>query len=294
VSGSRARWWWLASVLVVVIAAGVLVVNCPRARRLVSRYWPTPARSLDTPPASTPVPGDEIEPLTFSLQPQPPAVTPDFLTAGAPVVYVFYWLPDLTTLSPPRLQWWRDGQALAPVPPEQISQRRQGGGVRGAATLPAPDGSLPAGIYEVTVTVGDREISGSFAALWGADEIIAQQPPASATMTIEQIVIAEGIQSDGSPRDPRAKLREGPRRLYLVFAFARAEPGSAVLVKWYANGQPIQGGGREVVLPTTHGWAHGWVETSDPQGLPPAEYRATVMLAGDDHELGAAGIVITP
>jgi hypothetical protein len=291
---SLSRRGWLLLVGLVVVAGGVVLVASRYPNRLPTS-WPVWGRPPVPDPAEAPaaVPPGEIEPLVLSLEPQPPAVTPDLLAAGAPVVYAFYWFPNLPEPAAPRLQWSRDGEDLGSLPADRVNQISVAGGVRGSATLPAPGGSLPAGIYEVQITVGTRTVGGSFVAVWGADEIVTQQSPATAEMSVTQAVIAAGVKADGSPQGPLKTLRDGRQRVYLVFAFQNAEPGSAVVVKWSANGHALSGAGREVVLPAAAGWGHAWLQAQGPEGLPAAEYRATVMLAGDDRELAAATVQVT-
>ncbi len=256
------------------------------------------ARSLSR-EAEAPPPGQALSPtasrreaapsgpLVFDTSPQRPEATPALLPAGVAAVYLFY---DLTAASAPaQVRWSRNGQPLATVANEDIQPESQDAS-RGVAVLRPPGGSLLPGLYEAEVTAGEERLTATFQAAWGAQEILAQPAPAAAEVQVSQVAITRGIGRSGTPEQPLKTIRPTEGRLYFVFRYEQAEPGIALTVKWFLSGEELTAARREVVLPSSAGWAHAWAEVQP--AWPPGECRVVVYVSGDAAELASASATV--
>lgn len=273
---------------------GLLLVGlCTGA--IIGRHYSSVAGDASPPAAAqrllrlvTP-PTPEAE-ITFSTTDARPAATPDLLPAGAPTVYVSYDLPGAKSAELPRVKWSRDGKPQPPVPPDAMNPD-EGGRRAGMVSLAATGGKLTPGIYEVELAFGGEKFAASFVCAWGAEAIAGQAAPSDAEAAISEMVTAAAIKPDGSPLRPQ-KSFPGNQRVYAVFHFAKAEPGSAVLVKWYGGEQVIPSATREVILPAAEGHANAWLEAPFTSPLPPGTYRAVVTMVADDKALATARFAV--
>lgn len=227
----------------------------------------------------------------FSPTPDFPSASPDLLASRLPAVYFFYDLPRLNVSAPPKITWSRDGHSLGSVPPSSITT-----GLAGPQTatvvLRPPDGALKPGIYEVELAFPTVHLAASFVAADDAAAIMAQPTPRDAELKISEAATASAIDRTGRPVGARTSF-SGAERIYLAFHFTQAEPSSAVIIHWYAGGIELTEARREVVLPSSEGWAHGWLQALPGSPLPPHEYRATVSLSADSKEIAAVQFIVT-
>jgi hypothetical protein len=232
--------------------------------------------------------GPPEEKLLFSSAPTAPTVPVDLLPAGIPVVYAFYELPDVRTAGLPKAQWSKNGVIKGQIPAASITPAAEPGS--GMIALRAPEGAFAPGVYEVEVAFEGSKVAGSFVTAWAAEAIIGQPAPRDAEVVIKDACFATAVGTDGKPQPPR-KTFYGTDRIYFVFRYGQAEPGSTVQVKWYGANEAIESAEREVLLPSVAGWAHAWLQAPMP-GLPPGQYRAAVCMSSDTHELtgGSFGI----
>jgi len=150
---------------------------------------------------------------------------------------------------------------------------------RATAVLAAPAGGLQPGLYEVTASSGGRRETATFLVVAGAAEIIGQTAPAEAEVLLSKGVIAGGVAADGKPTKSLKEIRDPAARLWLVFRYDQAEPGTSLTVRWFSNNVPLPGATRELALRGAAGWAHAWLQASP--RLPAGTLRAEVTLTGD-------------
>lgn len=229
------------------------------------------------------------ERIVFSASPTPPALSPDLLPAGVPMIYCFYDVPSVKKPGSPVVTLSRDGKKTGQVPAADIVAGSRPG--VGTLTLKA-QGGFQAGIYEVELQFADSRVLASFVAAQKAEAILGQATPRDAEVAISPPVFASGVGADGKPRKPQTAFG-GQDKVFFVFQFDQAEPGSAVQVKWYGGQERIESATHEVLLPSVKGWAHAWLQAPAP-GLPPGRYRAAINMSSDPHELASAEFTITP
>lgn len=227
-------------------------------------------------------------PIVFSTSPRRPETTPALIPAGVPVVYMFY---DLNREGShlPTISWLCNGRALGNVANHDLRPDPEAPG-RGMVLLRAPNGSLAPGLYEVQLTVGGESFLASFQAAWGAEEILQQPVPPAVELRVREATLARGVRADGRPQSPLKVVSPDCGRLYFVFRYEQAEPGIALTVRWFMAAQELAAARREVVLPSTAGWAHAWVEPSGE--WPSGEWRVVAYVSGDTQEVASATIVI--
>lgn len=246
----------------------------------------SPAETPGLPSAETP----QSLPVVFSTSPEPADATPALLPAGVPVIYLFYRLGGgEATDTPSRVRWSRNGQPLPDVIHQDIQPDPDTPG-RGTVLLRPPNRSLPPGLYEAELSVGEARLAASFQAAWGAEEILQQPVPAAAEVKLSRAAMATGVKRDGSPERRLRTIGPDYGRLYFVFRFEQAEPGIALTVKWFVAGEELVAARQEVVLPATAGWGHAWAE-AQPEWLP-GEWRAVAYVSGDSEELASAVVTV--
>lgn len=230
------------------------------------------------------------EKLVFSVTPTQPAYTADLLPAGATVMYGFYDLPGVHVSGAPVVRWSRDGKPMGALPASAVAAATRRG--RGTITLRAPAGGFTPGIYEVEVAFAGTKFNGSFVTAWAAEVIASQPAPRDAEVVIANAVSAPAVTPDGKANKPQ-KAFWGSQRIYFVFHYSQAEPGSTIQIKWYGGQQQIQSATSEVLLPSVEGWANGWLQAPFP-GLPAGAYHATLNMSGDAKELSRTDFTIAP
>lgn len=272
--------------LVLLVAAGLALGTGLALRRPASA--PTMASPLAQRVLEAVGAVEPEEKLVFALTPTQPAIIPDLLPAGAPVVYAFYELPGVTSATAPTMTLSRDGKSQGPVPASQAVAGSKPG--TGTIALRAPSGGFLPGIYELELTFPETKVTGSFVTTLAAEAIASQPAPKDAEVAISNATFAPAVTPDGKVNKPQ-KSFWGSQRVYLVFYYAQAEPGSTVQIKWYGGQQQIDSATSEVLLPSVSGWANGWLQAPYP-GLPPGDYHATVNMSSDPKELGSADFTI--
>lgn len=222
------------------------------------------------------------DPIVVGAGPRRPERAADMFASGLPRLYAFL-APDpgvipaslkvvVRRLTPP----------AGDLPPPRIAV--DPADPRGAiATLSAPSGGFSPGLYEISCTAGAAHQSATFLVVQGAEAIIGQTAPAEAEAVLTKGCLALAVKPDGSPERPVRQIAQPAARIYLVFYYARAEPGTALTVRWSLNGQALPQASREVTLRGAEGWAHAWIQAS--AGLPAGHLRASVRLTGDEEEL---------
>ncbi|NPV46309.1 MAG: hypothetical protein HPY69_05100 [Armatimonadetes bacterium] len=224
-------------------------------------------------------------PIVFDTTPRRPRTTPSLLPAGVPLVYLFYDLTDQASSAPSSVSWLRNGVQLGRVANSDI-RPDPGNPGHGMVLLRAPNGSLPPGLYEVRLTVAGERLLASFQVAWGAQDILQQPIPPAVELQVRQVTLARGVKPDGRPHSPVEAVSPDCGRLYFVFRYEQAEPGLAVSVRWFMATQELETARREVVLPSTAGWAHAWVE---PEGdWPSGPWRVAAYVSGDTQEIASA------
>ena len=256
------------------------LIGCATAGLL--RVSSTPfATVLQTPPAGrAPIP-PLPEGVKFSATPQEPPSTPDLLPAGVPAVYAFYNLPDAARGGVQGAAWSMNGKRLGAIPASDLRPEAHRAD-RGVVTLRAPTGKLQPGFYELALRGERRTFRASFAAADNAAAILSQPAPADAALSIPQHTTALGVGSSGEPLRATGKVG-GKERVYYVLRYEGAEPGMAISIRWWRGTTELKAARREVVLPSTSGWANAWVQSES--GLPPGAYSVSAMTSGDPHEL---------
>jgi hypothetical protein len=229
----------------------------------------------------------------FATRDQRPPVTPDLIPAGIPAVFLFYDLPDGLPGAKASVRWWRDGRLLGSVAQGDIMPA-SGRGTGGRAVLRAPGGSLGPGLYEAEVAAGATRAVATCMVTWGAEQVLQQPAPVAAEMQVSDATLTSRVRPDGSPGDRLVRVMDGASRLYFVFRYRQAEPGTSVTVKWFLSGEALAGATRELGLSSDAGWAHAWVEVRP--ALPAGPCRAVAYLTGDDAQLAAAeaAVMATP
>ncbi|MEI6500117.1 MAG: hypothetical protein WCP21_03715, partial [Armatimonadota bacterium] len=204
------------------------------------------------------------------------------------VIYCFYEIPGVKTPGAPVAMLSKDGKRTGPVPAADITTGTQPG--TGTLALRVRGGFQP-GVYEVELQFADSRVMASFVAAKGADAILAEPAPKDAQVTINAGVFASAVGAEGRPAKPKVAFA-GVDKVFFVFQYDQAEPGSAVQVKWYGGQDIIETATREVLLPSVKGWANAWLQ-APPPGLPPGKYRAAVNMSSDPHELAGAEFVVS-
>jgi hypothetical protein len=264
----------LALALGALIGAGAAYFNSTNVGA-AAPFQPTAPGTL------APEPVANREGITFSGIPQEPPVTPDLLSAGVPLVYAFYNLPETARSGISAAMWRLNGKSVGAVPRTDI-QPDAGRPGHGTVLLRATKGKLPAGVYELELQTQRRRFRASFVAAEDASAVIAQQAPADAVLTIQQHVVARGVGDKGEPLRPTSRVG-GKERVYYVLRYQGAEPGMAIGVTWWLERTEIKAVRREVVLRSTSGWAHAWLQADS--GLPAGAYHVSATTAGDTQEL---------
>lgn len=231
------------------------------------------------------LPPQEEAGILFSATDAKPAANPCLLPAGLPAVYAFYEAPGHQGAGRPEVKWTRDGQVLPDPSPDDVMP--EGNGKSGKILLRPPRGKVEAGVYEVELKLGPSNLAASFVAAWGAEKIASQSAPADAQVTISDLLVATAVSPANEPQHPQ-KSFGGRERIFAAFKFAKAEPGSAVVVKWYGGPEPITAATKEIVLPSTTGTASAWLQAPPGSPLPPGNYSVTVSMAGDTTALARA------
>ena len=229
------------------------------------------------------------EKLLFATTTTPPTAPLDLLPAGAPVVYGFYEVPGVTEAGAPKSRWIKNGVIQGEIPASDITLGRNPGS--GMIALRAPAGGFAPAVYEVELTFTGGKVTGSFVATWGAEAIVNQPAPKDAEVLVSNAAFAAGVGPDGKPKQPKQSFY-GTDRIYFVFQYGQAEPGSAVQVKWYGGQEAIESAQREVLLPSVSGWGQAWLQ-APPPGLPPGPYRAAVNMSGDTREIASGTFTVT-
>ena len=294
-TGARQSWGGLIApvLLVLAVVMGGALGTLAGLRHVSAPAAGIRAGAIARPGQPTTPSNQSRELIVFSTTESAPSTTPDMLPAGVPAVYLFYDFPQIPASAVPRVRWWRDGRLIGEVPAAYI-QPQAGMGAAGKAVLRAPKGSLGAGIYEVELTLGERRVTASFVVAWGAAQIASLPAPAESEVEISNAVIAAAVAADGSPRQPLTQVASGSQRIYFVFRYQKAEPGTALVVAWYGGQEAITSATREITLPAAAGWANAWLEAPATSPLPPGGYRAVVTMAGDEQALGSATFAIGP
>lgn len=230
-----------------------------------------------------------VPPIVFDTVPRRPHYTPPLLPAGVPLVYMFYDLTGQPGLNPSNASWLRNGVQLGHIANSDIRPDPQNPG-HGMVLLRAPNGSLSPGLYEVQLTVAGERLLASFQVAWGAQEILQQPIPPAVELQVRQVTMARGVKPDGRPQSPVKTVSPDCGRLYFAFRYAQAEPGLAVTVRWFLATRELETARREVVLPSTAGWAHAWVE---PEGAwPSGTWRVAAYVSGDTQEIASATLIV--
>ncbi|MEN6402724.1 MAG: hypothetical protein ABFD94_12350 [Armatimonadia bacterium] len=216
--------------------------------------------------------------ILFSSNDVKPTANPDLLPAGLSAVYAFYEAPGRRSADQPQVKWTRDGKPLPPPPAGDV--RADPGGSSGKILLRPPGGKLVPGVYEVELKLGVSNLAASFVAAWGAEQIASQAAPADAQVTVSDLALATAVSAQHLAQRPQ-KSFDGRERIFAAFRFAQAEPGSAIVVKWYGGTEPIKAATKEIVLPSTAGTASAWLQAHPASPLPTGEYSVTVSMAGD-------------
>lgn len=230
------------------------------------------------------------EMLLFAVTPTRPAAAADLLPAGASLIYAFYQLPGVTERTAPAVKWSKDGKTIGALKAGDVAVGEKPG--TGTLTLRPPSGAFAPGIYEVELASPESKLSGSFVTAWGAEAIAGQAAPKDAQVLIVDVTFAAAVTPEGKANKPQ-KSFWGSQRVYFVFHYAQAEPGSAVQIKWYGGPQQINSATSEVLLPSVEGWANGWLQAPFP-GLPAGDYRATVNMSSDPKVLASGDFTIVP
>ena len=273
------RRTWLVGLLL--LALGVLLgAGVPRLMATNARSALAVQAVAPRPPA-LPAPVTDREGIKFSCTPQEPAATPDLLSAGVPAVYAFYNLPETVAGGLSAATWRVDGGSSGPVPRSDIRRDLARPG-RGTIILRPPKGRLLPGVYELELQTAQRSSRASFVAAMDAPAIMAQQAPADAVLFIPQHGVARGVGKNGEPLRPTSEV-DGRERVYYVLRYQGAEPGMAIEVRWWTGETELKAARREVVLPSTSGWAHAWLQAEG--GLPEGAYRVSAATSGDTQEL---------
>jgi hypothetical protein len=148
--------------------------------------------------------------------------------------------------------------------------------------LAAPGGRLAPGLYELELQTTARKFRASFVAAPEAEAILAQQAPADAALVLRQHMTARGVKADGKPNGQVTTFGR-VERVFYAMQYEGAEPGMAVLVRWWAGQTEIKAARKEIALPSTAGWAHAWMQAD--AGLPAGTYDVTATTAGGAQEL---------
>lgn len=264
----------------VVFAAGALIGVGAVRLRSVSPEGALPLQPA-VPGALPPGPAADREGIAFSATPREPPSPPDLLPAGVAVLYAFYNLPEAAARGLLSATWSVDGKSLGALARGDIEPDAGRPG-HGAILLRAPKGRFVPGVYELELRTESRKFRASFVAAENAPAIIAQQAPKEAMLALPQHVVARGVGPKGEPVRPTNEV-ESNERVYYVLRYQGAEPGMAISVTWWAGQTEIKAARREVVLPSTSGWAHAWMQAES--GLPAGAYQVSVTTAGDTQAL---------
>jgi hypothetical protein len=224
-----------------------------------------PFRVLATPPRVTnPRVSDVPEPTSGSAE----------FAAGVRVLYLTYdyegMCPGLKVVH----TLYRDGRPL------QESVETWSGPPSGSAQVSfqaAGDEPFPPGKYEATVTVTGAEAARAPLRIQEAHATATPQPP-----TLGNIVIALGVQPDGSPilAAPDNVFDWNTRVVYAIFEYAGMSDGMKWAAVWQRGGQEVarQEGFWDVASAGTRG--RHWVAYYDPRGmvLPGGTYSVTITI----------------
>lgn len=231
------------------------------------------------------LPPQEEAGILFGSNDEKPASNPDLLPAGLPLVYAFYEAPGRKTAGQPQVTWTKDGKPLPA--PATADVTANSGGSAGRIVLRPPGGKLVPGVYEVEVALGASHIAASFVAAAGADQIMTQSAPAEGQVTISDLTLANAVSSQSEPQGPKRSF-DGRDRIFVAFKFAKAEPGSAIVVKWFGGSELVKAATKEIVLPSTQGTASAWLQAPPGSPLPVGQYSVTISMAGDTAALAQA------
>lgn len=278
---------WLVLLAAVGVLAGVVLALQYSGR---SAGEPGPGLPLAGQLLRLGLPPQEAAGILFSATDAKPTTNPDLLPAGLPAVYAFYEAPGHQGAGRPEVRWTRDGQVLPDPSPDDV--KPEGNGNSGKILLRPPGGKVEAGVYEVELKLGPSNVAASFVAAWGAEKIASQAAPTDAQVTITDLLLATAVSPENEPQHPQ-KSFGGRERIFAAFKFAKAEPGSAVVVKWYGGPEPITAATKEIVLPSTTGTASAWLQAPPGSPLPPGRYSVAVSMAGDTTALAKTEFDVT-
>lgn len=267
----------LIPLLVAVLIAGV-VLGAVIGRKAAPAAEVTAA---DPPVLPAPASATPVEGIVFSAVNHGPAATPDLLPSGIPAVYAFFRLTGVKVGADAEISWTHDGKAVGVVAAADVKLDASQPGT-GSFVLRAEGGKLRAGIYEVELKAESRRFRASFVVADQAAAILAQKAPPTATLQVTQHVIARGVNQQGEPERPSAKLQAADRVFY-VLRYQGAEPGMAMSIRWWRDNVELVTARKDVTLSSEAGWAHAWIQVEG--GLPAGKYSATASVAGAAGEI---------
>lgn len=274
----RDPWWVWALISVCGLAVGAVV-----AMAVPPREAPSPVATGVA--GAAPRSHGGLAEIRFQV---PGAADPgaELITAGVTQITAVADLRGGDPGAPITAKWVWDGNGQeAPAVVRKTLQT----GTRASATLSLPGNSVAfgPGVGEVEFyRSGERVARGSFVVCANAGEILAQADAAARPTVVESVATSRGVATDGSPKAPAEGFRPN-ERVYAVFRYRRAEPGTEFRVSWYVQGAEIRRAQARVIAESPEGWGHAWLGAGG-AGLPAGEYEARVTYGTSARPLGKA------
>lgn len=240
-----------------------------------------------TPPATGQKPRASRSGIVFSADTETPAETPDMFDSRIARIYCHFRLPDADSIEELSGECHRDGDLFLELSGDDFSGSIENGIAVGHAILkPQKDEGFAAGIYEVTITTaaGDQH-SASFAVVEDAEKL---QRADAKNVSISDVTFCTDITDNGSPVEPADRFSPDTERIYVVFQYGGAEPGTAVEISWSVGETTLPESTRSVTLPSESGRAHAWISAGEGQVFPAGEYTVTVRADAQTAPLGTA------
>ncbi|NSW55735.1 MAG: hypothetical protein HPY44_06980 [Armatimonadetes bacterium] len=215
----------------------------------------------------------------------------ELVPAGVTEITAQADLGDSGDGAPVTAKWWWTGD---PQEAPRVVRKRSSGRTRVTAVLRLPGDRVPftPGVGEVEFhRSGERVARGSFVVCADADAILAQADATGRPTVVDQVQTSRAVGADGSPVSPTDRFGPGDR-VYVVFRYRLAVPGTEFRVNWYAGGTEIGRAQTRIVAQSAEGWGHAWLSAGG-SGLPAGEYQATVTYGTSPKVMGKTFFRVT-
>ena len=283
--GPAFNWWWfwalvaaLGAVVGVALAIGARPAEPPATAFTVKQPEEAPSGAGVLRDVRFQITGSHKEAM-------------DLIPAGVTEVAAMADLGSGDEGAPVTVKWWWAGDAQeAPA----VERKTSSGGTTVTAVLRLPGDRVPftPGVGEVEFhKSGERVARGSFVVCADAAEILAQADANARPTVVDSVQTSRGVAADGAPTDPADRFAPNDR-VYVVFRYRLAEPGTEFRVNWYAGGAEIGRAQARIVADSPEGWGHAWLHAAG-SGLPSGKYEARVTYGTSAKSLGEASFRVS-